>query len=205
MVPCSPPVAHPQLGGVLRTTHTAMGPKVQSWSALLFLLCGLSMRKHTMADYEAGVQGLSWVHDSRPSLPTQPRGQIQQALAFHLLIHPSFVGHLLILQVWENLSHSREEGRSTCPHPQSQWRDQRATGITKEEAGQHLLMKGKRSKMLRGSGEGGLSSWGVKSWAGSHRTSWHRLLKGKWHPTPVLLPVKSHGRRSLVGCSPWGH
>ena len=27
----------------------------------------------------------------------------------------------------------------------------------------------------------------------------------QWHPTPVLLPEKSHGRRSLVGCSPWGH
>ena len=25
-----------------------------------------------------------------------------------------------------------------------------------------------------------------------------------WYPTPVLLPGKSHGRRSLVGCSPWG-
>ena len=25
-----------------------------------------------------------------------------------------------------------------------------------------------------------------------------------WHPTPVLLPGKSHGWRSLVGCSPWG-
>ena len=27
----------------------------------------------------------------------------------------------------------------------------------------------------------------------------------QWHPTPVLLPGKSHGRRSLVGCSPWDH
>ena len=26
----------------------------------------------------------------------------------------------------------------------------------------------------------------------------------QWQPTPVLLPRKSHGRRSLVGCSPWG-
>ena len=26
----------------------------------------------------------------------------------------------------------------------------------------------------------------------------------QWHPTPVRLPGKSHGRRSLVGCSPWG-
>ena len=27
----------------------------------------------------------------------------------------------------------------------------------------------------------------------------------RWHPTPVLLPGKSHEQRSLVGCSPWGH
>ena len=26
----------------------------------------------------------------------------------------------------------------------------------------------------------------------------------RWHPTPVLLPGKSHGWRSPVGCSPWG-
>ena len=26
----------------------------------------------------------------------------------------------------------------------------------------------------------------------------------QWQPTPVLLPGKFHGRRSLVGCSPWG-
>ena len=27
----------------------------------------------------------------------------------------------------------------------------------------------------------------------------------QWQPTPVLLPGKCHGQRSLVGCSPWGH
>ena len=31
------------------------------------------------------------------------------------------------------------------------------------------------------------------------------IQRRQWHPTPVLLPGKSHGRRSLVGCSPWGH
>ena len=31
------------------------------------------------------------------------------------------------------------------------------------------------------------------------------MRRRQWHPTPVLLPGKSHGRRSLVGCSPWGH
>ena len=36
---------------------------------------------------------------------------------------------------------------------------------------------------------------------GSKSLRWRR----QWHPTPVLLPGKSHGQRSLVGCSPWGH
>ena len=32
------------------------------------------------------------------------------------------------------------------------------------------------------------------------------LYRGRqWHSTPVLLPGKSHGQRSLVGCSPRGH
>ena len=31
------------------------------------------------------------------------------------------------------------------------------------------------------------------------------LRRRQWHPTPVLLPGKSHGGRSLVGCGPWGH
>ena len=30
------------------------------------------------------------------------------------------------------------------------------------------------------------------------------LRRRQPHPTPVLLPGKSHGQRSLVGCSPWG-
>ena len=31
------------------------------------------------------------------------------------------------------------------------------------------------------------------------------VWRRQWHPTPVLLPGKSHGQRSLVvGCSPWG-
>ena len=35
-------------------------------------------------------------------------------------------------------------------------------------------------------------------WVG--KISWRR----RWQPPPVLLPGKSHGRRSLVGHSPWG-
>ena len=29
------------------------------------------------------------------------------------------------------------------------------------------------------------------------------IRRRQWHPTPVLLPGKSHGWRSLEGCSPW--
>ena len=32
----------------------------------------------------------------------------------------------------------------------------------------------------------------------------HIEWRRRWHPPPVLLPGKSHGWRSLVGCSPWG-
>ena len=45
-------------------------------------------------------------------------------------------------------------------------------------------------------------------WPGEFHSPWgHKesdMTERLWHPTPVLLPGKSHGRRSLVGCSPWG-
>ena len=33
---------------------------------------------------------------------------------------------------------------------------------------------------------------------------WEDLRRRKWQPTPVFLPGKSCGQRSLVGNSPWG-
>ena len=33
----------------------------------------------------------------------------------------------------------------------------------------------------------------------------NQIWRRKWHPTPVLLPGKPHGRRNLVGYSLWGH
>ena len=36
-------------------------------------------------------------------------------------------------------------------------------------------------------------------WVG--KIPWRR----KWQPTPVFLPGKFHGQRSLAGYSPWGH
>ena len=40
---------------------------------------------------------------------------------------------------------------------------------------------------------------GFDSWV------WNILWRRKWQPTLVFLSGKSHGQRSLVGCSPWRH
>ena len=56
------------------------------------------------------------------------------------------------------------------------------------------------------------SSYAMKKWTNSHHLAYFSFLvptatpcpRRQWHPNPVLLPGKSHGRRSLVGCSPFG-
>ena len=51
-----------------------------------------------------------------------------------------------------------------------------------------------------------LSKWGCKTGLETRAfaPSFYEEL-GPWHPTPVLLPGKSHRQKSMVGCSPWGH
>ena len=51
----------------------------------------------------------------------------------------------------------------------------------------------------------------VRKYSGSGNTQgraqalrWRMFPPVRWHPTSVLLPGKSQGWRSLVGCSPWG-
>ena len=41
----------------------------------------------------------------------------------------------------------------------------------------------------------------MQIWSLSQKIPWRK----KWQPTPVFLPGKSHGQRSLVGYSRWGH
>ena len=60
-------------------------------------------------------------------------------------------------------------------------------------------------------GPGGLQSMGSHrvrhDWsdlAAAAAAGKHSSPRRKWQPTPVFLPGESHGRRSLVGCSPWG-
>ena len=49
----------------------------------------------------------------------------------------------------------------------------------------------------------GITNFGVEAWVCNLLAM--SFGRRQWHPTPVLLPGKSHGWRSLVGCSPWDH
>ena len=47
-----------------------------------------------------------------------------------------------------------------------------------------------------------LNQW--ETWGKCFKLNCQVLQRRQWQPTPVFLPGKSTGRRSLVGCSPWG-
>ena len=61
-------------------------------------------------------------------------------------------------------------------------------GLPRWLSGKEFACKSRRCRRL------GFNPWVQK-------IPWRR----KWQPTPVFLPRESHGQRSLVGCSPWGH
>ena len=43
----------------------------------------------------------------------------------------------------------------------------------------------------------------LRRWIWQNKVTMVGPRRRRWHPTPVLLPGKSHGWRGLVGCSPW--
>ena len=71
-------------------------------------------------------------------------------------------------------------------------------GITKQN------IKNKKEKNFPGSSDSKASAYNAGD-PGSIPGSGRSLGEGKGQPTPILLPGKSQGLRSLVGYSPWGH
>ena len=61
-------------------------------------------------------------------------------------------------------------------------------GLPKQLSGKESVCQRRRNRRCR------FSPW-------VRKISWRR----KWQPTRVVLPGKSHGQRSLEGCSSWGH
>ena len=100
---------------------------------------------------------------------------------------------------WRGCGGKRKRGVCTCPVPP--WR---------------LKGKGLRRGGVRDSTSSAVSqasnlpspdsapSLGVSECWSLSACPFARLQGLFWHPTPVLLPGKSHGPRTVVGCSPWG-
>ena len=81
--------------------------------------------------------------------------------------------------------------------------------MTGELMGRILLPLTPTLKLLYPEGVPGGSELKASAWnagdLGSIPGSGRSPGEGKWQPTPVLLPGESHGGRSLVGYSSWGH
>ena len=64
-------------------------------------------------------------------------------------------------------------------------------GVMQQQLGLPMWLSGKESPC-----QGRRCRW--DPWV--RKIPWRR----KWQPTPVFLPGKSHGQRSVACCSPWG-
>ena len=61
------------------------------------------------------------------------------------------------------------------------------------------LVKAMVFMSLKSGSDNKMSAYNAGDWV--VKTSWTR----KWQPSPIFFLVKSHGCRSLIGYSPWGH
>ena len=61
------------------------------------------------------------------------------------------------------------------------------------------LVKAMVFMSLKSGSDNTMSAYNAGDWV--VKTSWTR----KWQPSPIFFLVKSHGCRSLIGYSPWGH
>ena len=83
---------------------------------------------------------------------------------------------------------SPEKGTFLWPDLLKGWSYGPAMGFPGGASGKEPMSQCRRRKRCR-----------FDPWVG--KIPWRRA----WQPTPVFLPRESHGQRSLVGYSPWGH
>ena len=73
-----------------------------------------------------------------------------------------------------------------------------------EMLGWHHQLNGHEFEQTPGDNEGQVSLVCYSPWCRRIGHGCDQTGRRQWHPTPVLLPGKSHEWRNLVGCSPWG-
>ena len=127
------------------------------------------------------------------------------------------------LTVWK-LQDPNEGRRSRMPPRPSADKQVNCSPYKKKQKGTEKKYKHKKADHFLGessfnweiflsthSHEGGASDKEPTSQCRRHKRHRFNLWVGeipwrrKWQPTPVFLPGKSYGQRSLVGYSPWGH
>ena len=87
------------------------------------------------------------------------------------------------------------------PDAGKDWRQEEKEATEDEMVGWHYWLNGHEFEQAPGDseGQGGLVRCRFDPWV--MKIPWRRAGQ----PTPVFLPEESHGQRSLVGHSPWGH
>ena len=147
-----------------------------------------------------------------------------QRLLFQIRSHSQILG----IRTWAYLLGGRHSTHHTCLERSKYsgakcWDEVWNMEASQEVTGLELGIKGNFSEVIvvktwrmAKRGGGGKNTPGLRRVMGSGRAGrcegWRNLeesrvdgQKRQWHPTPVLLPGKSHGWRSLEGCSPCGH
>ena len=106
-------------------------------------------------------------------------------------------GKKLVQPVWKTVF----AGDSAVENPRAmqemQVRSLGQEGLLEKEMATHSSTLAWKTPWMKEPGR--LQSMGLQR----VRHDWTTKRRRQWHPTPVLLPGKPHGWRSLVGCSPW--
>ena len=145
----------------------------------------------------AGTTQGQWQEEQNRKRSTRDKAREQLTLVSQIHSSPLSVGATR-MPAWRR----RQEGKSFLQDPilepgrgEERWTDPHQ-GSRQEER----CWKGPRKQKERGFPGSRLSHMN------DHVICDHLCTRRRrqWHPTPVLLPGKSHGRKSLVGCSPWG-
>ena len=166
---------------------------------------------HDWSDLAAAAapSPIDWIHAEYPTWPSAWQ-------YFHIMavMGPSTLKNYSgAISIQHSSSHLRLQFYITCSLPSAVSRVTQGPAKEREQVRIKTFWEQAMSNCVRSQGprpglEGPIQNQSLGTGYGIGRVRALQSLSQQnfyyWHPTPVLLPGKSHGWRSLVGCSPWG-